>query len=104
MVVKGYLTKLLTNEALKCYIHPHEPAILIHLELVVNTVNSMEEALQQQQEAEALTLLLMRKNFMTVWTERRSTAYNVQVLTEDYSVTPPRSRLLNVVRHGGSVH
>ena len=52
MVAKGYLTKLLVNEAVKSYIGRHQPEILTHLELVVNTV-SMEEAVQQQQEAEA---------------------------------------------------
>ena len=52
MVAKGYLTKLLANDAVKSYIGRHEPEILTHLELVVNTV-SMEEAVQQQQEAEA---------------------------------------------------
>ena len=52
VVAKGYLTKLLANEAVKSYIGRHEPEILTHLELVVNTV-SMEEAVQQQQEAEA---------------------------------------------------
>ena len=46
VVAKGYLTKLLTNEAVKSYIGRHEPEILTHLELVVNTV-SMEEAVQQ---------------------------------------------------------
>jgi hypothetical protein len=48
VVAKGYLTKLLANEAVKSYIGRHEPEILTHLELVVNTV-SMEEAVQQQQ-------------------------------------------------------
>jgi ParB-like chromosome segregation protein Spo0J len=52
VVAKGYLTKLLANEAVKSYIGRHEPEILTHLKLVVNTV-SMEEAVQQQQEAEA---------------------------------------------------
>jgi hypothetical protein len=53
VVAKGYLTKLLANEAVKSYIGRHEPEILTHLELVVNTV-SMEEAVQQQaQTAEA---------------------------------------------------
>lgn len=52
VVAKGYLTKLLANDAVKSYIGRHEPEILTHLELVVNTV-SMEEAVQQQQEAEA---------------------------------------------------
>ncbi len=51
-MAKGYLTKLLANEAVKRYIGHHEPEILTHLELVVNTV-SMEEAGQQQQEAAA---------------------------------------------------
>jgi len=52
VVAKGYRTKLLANEAVKSYIGRHEPEILTHLELVVHTV-SMEEAVQQQQEAEA---------------------------------------------------
>ncbi len=52
VVAKGYLTKLLANGAVKSYIGRHEPEILSHLELVVNTV-SMEEAVQQQQVAEA---------------------------------------------------
>ncbi len=52
VVAEGYLTKLLANEAVQSYIGRHEPEILTHLELVVNTV-SMEEAVQQQQEAEA---------------------------------------------------
>jgi hypothetical protein len=52
MVAKGYLTKLLANAAVKSYIERHEPEILSHLELVVNTV-SMEEAVQQQQVGEA---------------------------------------------------
>ena len=47
MVAKGYLTKLLSNEAVKSYILRHEPDILEQFELVVNTV-SMEEAVQQQ--------------------------------------------------------
>ena len=52
VVAKGYLTKLLANGAVKSYIGRHEPEILTHLELVVNTV-CMEEAVQQQQVAEA---------------------------------------------------
>ena len=48
VVAKGYLTKLLVNEAVKSYIGRHEPEILTHLELVVNNV-SMEKAVQQQQ-------------------------------------------------------
>ncbi len=51
MVAKGYLTKLLGNDAVKSYISRHEPEILEHFELVVNTV-SMEEAVQQQLEAD----------------------------------------------------
>lgn len=43
----AYLTKLLASGAVKSYIDRHEPEILTHLELVVNTV-SMEEAVQQQ--------------------------------------------------------
>ncbi len=47
-MAKGYLTKLLGNDAVKSYITRHEPEILEYFELVVNTV-SMEEAVQQQQ-------------------------------------------------------
>lgn len=47
LVAKGYLTKLLGNDAVKSYITGHELEILEHFELEVNTV-SMEEALQQQ--------------------------------------------------------
>ncbi len=43
---------MVANEAVKSYIGRHEPEILTYLELVVNTV-SMEEAVQQQKEAEA---------------------------------------------------
>lgn len=49
VVAKGYLTKLLANEAVKSYIQRHEPEILEQFELVVNTI-SMEEAVQQQAE------------------------------------------------------
>ncbi len=52
VVAKGYLTRLLTNGAVKSYIGRHDPEILNNLELVVNTV-SMEGALQQQQDVEA---------------------------------------------------
>lgn len=51
MVAKGYLTKLLANDAVKSYIGRNEPEILTRLELVVNTV-SMEEAVQQQLDSE----------------------------------------------------
>ena len=47
VVAKGYLTKLLANDAVKSYIHRHEPEILEQFELVANTV-SMEEAMHQQ--------------------------------------------------------
>jgi len=47
VVAKGYLTKLLANEAVNSYIQRHEPDILEQFELVVNTI-SMEEAVQQQ--------------------------------------------------------
>lgn len=43
VVAKGYLTKLVLNEAVKSYIGRHAPEILEHFELIVNTV-SMEEA------------------------------------------------------------
>jgi hypothetical protein len=46
VVAKGYLNKLLANAAVVDYIGRHEPEILEHLQLVVNTV-SMEEAVQQ---------------------------------------------------------
>ncbi len=51
VIAKGYLTKLLGNDAVKRYIIRHEPEILEHFELVVNAV-SMEEAVQQQFEAD----------------------------------------------------
>ncbi len=47
VVAKGYLTKLLANQAVQSFIQRHEPEILKHFELVVNTV-SMEEAVQQR--------------------------------------------------------
>jgi|AntAceMinimDraft_1070359.scaffolds.fasta_scaffold25854_3 ParB-like chromosome segregation protein Spo0J len=53
MVAKGYLTKLLANGAVKSFIERHEPEILAHFELVVNTV-SMEEALHQRQPGSLL--------------------------------------------------
>jgi hypothetical protein len=43
-----YLAKLLANEAVKTFIDRQEPEILMHFEMVVNTV-SMEEAVQPQQ-------------------------------------------------------
>ena len=50
VVAKGYLTKLLSNDAVISYIQRHEPEILEQFELVVNTV-SMEEAVQQKAES-----------------------------------------------------
>ena len=50
VVAKGYITKLLANEAVNRYIARHQPEILGHLELVANT-DSMEEAIQTENEA-----------------------------------------------------
>lgn len=47
VVAKGYLTKLISIDAVKSYIGRHAPEILEKFELVVNTL-SMEEALQQE--------------------------------------------------------
>ena len=49
VVAKGYITKLLANEAVNRYIARHQPEILGHLELVANT-DSMEEAIQTENE------------------------------------------------------
>jgi RepB plasmid partitioning protein/ParB/Sulfiredoxin domain len=54
VVAKGYLTKLVSNPAVKSYIGRHASEILEHFELVVNTI-SMEEALQRQAAEEAGT-------------------------------------------------
>jgi hypothetical protein len=102
VVAKDYLTKLLVNEAVKSYIGRHEPEILTHLELVVNTV-SMEEAVQQQQEADTSTLLLLRNIFYdgvdrTAEHRVQCSSYYRTLLC--YSLRP---RLLNVIRHGGSL-
>jgi ParB-like chromosome segregation protein Spo0J len=51
VVAKGYLNKVLANAAVVDYIGRHEPEILEHLQLVVNTV-SMEEALQQTEQSQ----------------------------------------------------
>lgn len=69
-LAKGYLTKPLANGAVKSYIRRHEPEILTHLEQVVNAVSKDEAVQQQQQEAEARTLLLERIIFMTFWIVR----------------------------------
>ena len=48
VLAKGYLAKLLANEAVKNFVDRQEPEILEHFEMVVNTV-SMEEAVQQEE-------------------------------------------------------
>lgn len=69
---------------------------------------------QEYQEAESkygfdLLNLVVAKGYLTKllalteWNERQSTEYNVQVLTEPYCSSPPRLRLLNLIRHGGSL-
>ena len=50
VLAKGYLAKLLGNEAVKTFIDRQQPEILEHFELVVNTV-SMEEAVQKEEAA-----------------------------------------------------
>ena len=47
VVAKGYLSKLLGNEAVRSYITRHAAEILEQFDLVLNTV-SMEEALEQE--------------------------------------------------------
>ena len=51
VVAKGYLKKLMENEAVRSYVARHASEILEQFELVLNTV-SMEEAVQQQLEAD----------------------------------------------------
>ena len=46
VVAKGYLKKVLENEAVRAYVGRHAPEILEQFELVLNTV-SMEEAIEQ---------------------------------------------------------
>ena len=53
VVAKGYLTKILANDAVKAFILKYEPEILSHFELVVNTV-SMEEAVQNEKLGESV--------------------------------------------------
>ena len=48
VLAKGYLAKLLANEAVKNFVDRQEPEILEHFEMVVNTV-SMEEAVQHEE-------------------------------------------------------
>ena len=52
VLAKGYLAKLLANEAVKTFVGSQQPEILEHFELVVNTV-SMEEAVQQRDTEDA---------------------------------------------------
>ena len=47
VVAKGYLTKLLGNDAIQSYLARHVPELLEQLEVVVNTV-SMEEAVERR--------------------------------------------------------
>ena len=51
VVAKGYLGKLLANEAVRSYVARHAPEILEQFELVLNTV-SMEEAVGQAERPE----------------------------------------------------
>ncbi|MCC5966667.1 MAG: hypothetical protein JJU24_11060 [Natronohydrobacter sp.] len=47
VVAKGYLTKLVGNEAVRSWLSRHTPEILEQFDLVINTT-SMEEAMEQQ--------------------------------------------------------
>lgn len=47
VVAKGYLTKLVANEAVRSWLDRNTPEILEQFELVINTA-SMEEAMEQQ--------------------------------------------------------
>jgi len=47
VVAKGYLTKLVANEAVRSWLDRHAPEILEQFELVIHTT-SMEEAVDQQ--------------------------------------------------------
>ena len=49
VVAKGYLKKVLENDAVRAYVGRNAPEMLEQFELVLNTV-SMEEAVQQQAE------------------------------------------------------
>jgi hypothetical protein len=51
VVAKGYLKKLIENEAVRSYVARHASEILEQFELVLNTV-SMEEAVEQAEKAE----------------------------------------------------
>ena len=51
VVAKGYLTKLVGNEAVRYWLSRHAPEILEQFDLVINTT-SMEEAMEQQAREE----------------------------------------------------
>jgi ParB-like chromosome segregation protein Spo0J len=51
VVAKGYLTKLVGNEAVRSWISRHAPEILEQFDLVINTT-SMEEAMEQRAREE----------------------------------------------------
>ena len=51
VVAKGYITKLVGNEAVRSWLARTAPEILEQFELVINTT-SMEEALDQQAQEE----------------------------------------------------
>jgi ParB-like chromosome segregation protein Spo0J len=53
VLAKGFITKLLANDAVKNYIDRTESEILEHFEMVVNTI-SMEEAVQLQSEPDSV--------------------------------------------------
>ena len=55
VVAKGYLKKLMENEAVRSYVARHASEILEQFELVLNTV-SMEEAVEQAEREEGLTI------------------------------------------------
>ncbi len=59
VLAKGFVTKLLANDAVKSFIDRYEPEILTHLKLVVSTV-SMEEAVQQKAYADGADDQLVR--------------------------------------------
>jgi ParB-like chromosome segregation protein Spo0J len=52
VLAKGFITKLLANDAVKSFINRSESEILGHFEMVVNTI-SMEEAVQLQSEPDS---------------------------------------------------
>jgi hypothetical protein len=60
VVAKGYLTKLVGNEAVRSWLSRHAPEILEQFDLVINTT-SMEEAMEQQaREEDGMEVLAMR--------------------------------------------